>query len=162
MNRPAGRTKWPGPEYHIQVDFRAPLPYVFAWCTDYSAGDAVLEGEHYRRKILQRKRREVIYEDLEEGPEGWYWARHFVHLRPPRRWSLLAKGNRSEVIGDYRLTKLPDGRTRLDLRWQRRPGVLKFLRRPKAAAERASTIGWKRFARALERDYRRSHPSARP
>jgi hypothetical protein len=162
MSPVAVRNKWPGPKYHIQVEFRAPLPFVYAWCTDYTARDAVLEGEDYQRKVIRRGPREVVYEDLEEGPDGWYWARHVVRLRPPSGWSLLAKGNRSEVIGDYRLTTLPNGRTRLDLRWQRRSGgAPHFNRRPKAAAERASTLGWRRFAQALEGDYRKSRSTTR-
>jgi hypothetical protein len=161
MGRTAERKRWPGPEYHIQATFRAPLSYVFKWCTDYTSGDARLEGEHYQRKVIRRTPRRVIFEDIEESPDGWYWAWHDVRLQPPDRWHLEVKGNRAQVIGDYQLTKTPDRRTQLDLWWRRRPSLLDFTRRPKAVAERATTLGWKRFARALERDYRKSHPASR-
>jgi hypothetical protein len=134
---------------------------VFSWCTDYSPGDAKLEGEHYQRKVLERSSRRVILEDIEESPGGWYWARLNIQLQPPDRWHLEGKGSHSQVIGDYQLTKRPDGQTQLDLWWRRRPGVLKFVHRPKAKAERDSTKGWRRFARALERDYHKSIRRAR-
>ena len=140
----------------MQVAFRAPLPYAFSWCTDYTPGDAKLEGEHYQRKVVRRNRRQVIFEDIEEGPHGWYWATHDVELQPPDRWHMESSGNHVQVVADYQLTTLPDGRTQLDLWWRRRPGLLEFTSRPKAEAERSSTRGWQRFARALEQDYRKS------
>ncbi|MFZ0829529.1 MAG: hypothetical protein WCB18_02510 [Thermoplasmata archaeon] len=155
------RKRWPGPEYHVRATFRAPLPYVYAWCTDYTPGDAKLEGEKYQRKLIRRSRRHVTLEDLDESSTGWYWARLEVDLQPPDRWHLEVHGNMAQVIGDYQLTTLPDDRTRLDLWWRRRPGVLEFEHRPKKQAERSSTLGWQRFARALERDYQKSHPRRR-
>jgi hypothetical protein len=155
------RKGWPKPEYHVGIRIRAPLPYVFSWCTDYAPGDAKLEGEHYRRKDIHRTASRVIFEDIEESPGGWYWFRRDVRLQPPDRWHLESTGSHSRVIGDYQLTKLADGRTQLDLGWRRRPGLLEFAPRPKAAAERESTRGWRPFARALERDYRELHPSSR-
>ncbi|MGA7860999.1 MAG: hypothetical protein WCB19_03985 [Thermoplasmata archaeon] len=156
MSRIFERKRWPGPEYHVQVTFRAPLAYAFSWCTDYTPGDAKLEGESYQRKVIRRNRDQVIYEDIEDSPHGWYWARHDIELRPPDRWHLEVTGNHAQVVGDYQLTTLPDGRTQLDLWWRRRPGLLEFTPRPKAEAERSSTRGWRRFARALEQDYRKS------
>jgi len=161
MSRIFERSRWPGPEYHVQMKFRAPLPYVFSWCTDYTPGDAKLEGENYQRKVIRRNRRQVLYEDLEESPAGWYWGRYDVMLQPPDRWHMECTGNHVQVVGDYQLTTQPDGRTQLDLWWRRRPGLLEFTARPKAQAERGTTIAWQRFARALERDYRKSQPKFR-
>jgi len=156
MNRIFERKRWPGPEYHVEVSFRAPLPYVFSWCTDYTPGDAKLEGESYQRKVLRRTRRQVIFEDLEESPRGWSWARYEVELQPPDRWHMEATGNHVQVVGDYQLTARPDGRTQLDLWWRRRPGLLEFTPRPKEATERSGTLGWRSFARELEKDYQSS------
>src|SRR5438309_12068066 len=61
---------WPGPEYRIRVSFRAPIDFVFAWCTDYTPGDAALEKEAYERKIIERTSRSVVFEDLEESKDG--------------------------------------------------------------------------------------------
>ncbi|MCI4352357.1 MAG: hypothetical protein L3K14_03090 [Thermoplasmata archaeon] len=161
MARLFERRRWPGPEYHVQATFRAPRPYVFAWCTDYSPGDAQLEGEGYRRMVVQRTRRRVVFEDLEESPRGWDWTRCDVELTPPDRWHMESTGNRREVVADYQLTELPDRRTQLDLWWRRRPGLLEFTPRSKTEGERSGTVGWKHFTRALERDYRKSRPRPR-
>ena len=53
--RNAGST-WPGPEYRILVSFRAPIDFVFAWCTDYTPEDAALEPMHVTPQSSQRAR----------------------------------------------------------------------------------------------------------
>lgn len=142
--------------YRIRVAFRVPLPFAFAWCTDFSPEDAALEGESYRRKVVERTRRRVVFEDLEESPDGWFWARDVVTLRPPNRWHMESVGSRREVIGDYLLTNLPDGRTQLELRWRRRPIMRETKPLTKAQREASTLTAWRRFGRALERDYRRA------
>ena len=146
---------WPGPEYRIRVSFRAPIDFVFAWCTDYTPGDAALEKETYQRKIIERTPRAVVFEDLEESKDGWDWSRAVVSLRPPNRWHMDGMGNNRDVVADYVLSSLPDGRTRLDLRWKRRPHG-PDAKLTKAEREASSTRAWKRFASALEADYKRS------
>ncbi len=148
--------KWPGPEYRVRVSFRAPIDFVFAWCTDYTSGDAALENEAYQRKVIERTPRAVIFEDLEESKDGWDWSRAVVSLHPPNRWHMDGIGNNRDVMADYVLSSLPDGRTRLDLRWKRRPRVPDAGRRTKAQREASSTRAWKMFASALERDFKRS------
>jgi hypothetical protein len=154
-SRSFGET-WPGPEYRISVSFRAPVDFVFAWCTDYTPGDAALEKEKYQRKIIERTRRSVVFEDLEESRDGWDWSRALVSLYPPNRWHMDGIGNNRDVVADYALSRLPDGGTRLDLRWKRRPHEPEATRLSKAQREAASTQAWKRFASALERDYKQS------
>src|SRR5207302_10806365 len=77
--RNAGST-WPGPEYRIRVSFRAPIDFVFAWCTDYTPGDAALEKETYQRKIIKRTPRAVVFEDVDESKDGWDCTRLVVSL----------------------------------------------------------------------------------
>jgi hypothetical protein len=152
-----------GPEYHVTARFRAPLEFVFRWCTDYTPGDAVLEGETYERRILSRNERQVVFEDVESMDDGWAWKRYTVDLRPPRHWHAVSVGNRRNLTIDYELTEDGPDRTRLDLWWRRRPGVLAVRPPPpKAAVERESTQAWRRFAAALEGDYRNAvRPSGR-
>jgi hypothetical protein len=148
-----------GPEYRIHVIFRAPLKFAFAWCTDYTPEDARLEGEKYERRIIKRTSRQVVFEDLEDTKDGWIWSRDVVALRPPNRWHMKGLGSRADVTADYLLSSLPDGRTRLDLRWRRTPRVR--VAKPLTKAEReASTLrAWKRFGSAMERDYARDRHS---
>jgi hypothetical protein len=147
--------RFPGPEFHVATTFRAPLEYVYRWCTDYTPHDPVLEGEKFLRKVLEKTRRRAIFEDLEETPTGWDWARSVVTLHPPDGWILEQIGNRSDAAAVYRLTRLPDGRVQLDLAWRRRSHVPSEERLSKRARELRSSHAWERFARALERDHRR-------
>jgi hypothetical protein len=146
---------WPGPAYRIQVEFEAPLEFVYRWCTDFTPEDAKLEEEAYERRILHRTRREVTYEDLEETPHGWAWARHVVRLMPPNRWHSDSVGSHRLVRLDYRLSRLPGGRTRLVLTARRRPTGVGKANPPKSKWERMIGQSWKKLGRSLERDYRR-------
>jgi hypothetical protein len=146
---------WPGPEYHVEVTLRAPLEFAYRWCTHYSPEDPRLEGGNFRRKVLSQGPRRAVFEDLEEADEGWTWCRSIVTFHPPRAWSLLERGNRVEAAATYSLTEQRDGTVRLDLRWRRRVLDPTMPRIGKAERERGSTVAWERFARALERDYRR-------
>ena len=143
-------------KYQIRVEFRAPLDFAFAWCTDFSPEDSRLEGERYRRKVFERTPRRVVFEDLEETGTGWVWSRDVVDLRPPNRWHMEGAGNRRDVVADYLLSAFSDGRTRLDLRWRRRPRMPESKPLTKAQREASTRRAWKRFAAALERDHRRS------
>jgi hypothetical protein len=147
-------TRRPGPEYHVTVTIHAPLPFVFQWCTDYTAGDASLEGERFERRVLERTKKRIVFEDLDRDRDGWIWKRFTVTLRPPNAWTAESIGNRRQLTLHYGLSDAGDGRTRLDLRWKRRPSLLPTHVPSKATIERDSTAGWRRLARALERDYR--------
>jgi len=147
---------WGGPEFRIRIAFRVPPEFAFAWCTDYSPEDGKLEKESYRRKVVERTPRRVVFEDLEEAKDGWIWSREIVELRPPNRWHMDGVGNRRDVVADYLLTRLPDGRTQLDLRWKRRPRVPTAVKTTKTQREAGALQAWKHFRTAMERDYRRS------
>ena len=69
----------------LEVTFRAPLRFVFLWCTDYQPSDSKLEKEDYVRKMIERTSRRVIFEDLQEMRDGWSWQRATIFLYPPNR-----------------------------------------------------------------------------
>ena len=144
----------PEATYRVRATFRAPLEFVYRWCTDYTSGDAKYESEHYRRRILRRSSRQVVYEDLEDTPQGWFWTRHVVRLQPPRRWHSDSVGSHRSYVLDYRLSPLPGGRTELVLVARRRPMGVGSKNPSKSAWERSTGQSWARFARSLERDYR--------
>jgi hypothetical protein len=147
--------RWPGPEYHVTVPIRAPLDFAYRWCTHYSPEDPRIEGGAFERKVLLQRPDRAEFEDLEATDSGWAWSRSVVSFHPPRGWSLLERGNRVEAAATYLLTEQADGRLRLDLRWRRKALVPSPTRLTKAEREKGSTAAWQRFARALERDYRR-------
>lgn len=148
------RRKRGSPEYRIRVAFRVPREYAFAWCTDFSPQDASLEKEKYDRRVIERTPRRVIFEDLEDTEGGWIWSRDIVTLRPPSRWHMEGHGNRRDVVADYQLTDLKDGRTQLELRWKRFPLVRAGKELTKAQREASTLQAWNHFAAAMERDYR--------
>jgi hypothetical protein len=147
---------WPGPEYVIRQVFRAPVDFVYRWCTDFTPDDARLEGESYARKILHRDPRRVLYEDLEDGRDGWFWARYDVRLLGDGRWEMVSWGNRRLSRASYRLRPGPSGTSSLELRLRRRPSLVPSAKVSRRAREAILSAAWKRFARALERDYRES------
>lgn len=145
---------WPAPEYRLTVTLEAPLPFAFAWCTDYRADDATRAGERYERRILQRSRNRILYEDLWSQKDGWVWRRYDVRTRPPDRWHADSWGNQRDASLDYLLTPLSEDRTRLDLVMHRRPASGRSYQPSKRALEAELKVLWSNYARALARDYR--------
>jgi hypothetical protein len=150
------RRKLPGPEYVTRVTFDAPLSFVFEWCTDYGSQDARLGGDSFQRRVLERGRGRVVFEDLEETETGWSWCRYVVTLQPPDAWHMDSVGTHRHAVGDYKLLPTADGRTRFELRYRREPGLLEFRRVPKKERDPEDRNTWRSFQRALEKDYRAS------
>jgi hypothetical protein len=140
--------------YEFRSRFRAPLPFVYAWCTDYSPEDPKLEEEEFTRRILEKSSRRVVYEDLSEEPTGWMWSRYVVTLRPPRRWHAEVVGSHRTWNVDYELSEKPGDTTELWFRGERRATALAGKNPPKAQLEAELREMWRRFGRALEKDYR--------
>jgi len=143
--------------YEYRTSFRAPLEFVFRWCTDYQSSDAKLEQEPFVRRIVSRSARRVVYEDVEELPQGWSWRRHTVTLSPPSRWHSDSVGNYRNFVLDYELRSLPDGRTEMRFRGRRRPGLLPVKAPSAKAFYRSMERSWRLFRRQLESDYRRAN-----
>jgi hypothetical protein len=142
--------------YVVRTTFRAAMPFVLRWCTDYTPEDAGLEGEKFRRRVLERARRKVVYEDLDDLTGGWFWSRWVVTIHPPDRWHGSAVGNYRCWEIDYRLRPRGADRTELTIRGRRTPCLLGSENPPKAELERDLAKTWKRLSRALEADYRKS------
>lgn len=136
--------------------FRAPLPFAYAWCTDYTPDDNRLEGSTGPRKIVRREKDRVLYEDLQETPGGWLWSHWDVTLRPPDRWHGDGLGNYRRWSVDYSLRALSDRRTEFRFKGKRWPANLGTESPPRAKLERTLLQSWKKLGRVLEADYRRS------
>jgi hypothetical protein len=147
--------------YHASVVFRAPLPFVFAWCTDYTADDPKYAGEdrtiHLQRRIVERTARRVVFENLYDEGLGWAWERHVVTLRPPHRWHCDGRGSYFDVHLDYRLTALPGDRTKFEMEWSSSPnGSFRGRCPSRRAVEQWVEHLWGLRGRALEQEYRKS------
>ncbi len=146
----------PSRRYQVRLTFRAPLPYVFRWCTNYTTDDGQYSGEGYRRRILSRSDRKVVFEDLFDAKQGWIWIHRTVRLLPPDRWHADSVGSDRILSVDYQLSSLPGDRTRLTIDARRRPYGIGTANPPKTEWQRNVAGSWKRFRRLLEREYRRS------
>ena len=150
----SARRRLPGPEYVTRITFHAPLAFVYRWCTDYGPSDPALAKDRFVRRVVERSRRRVVFEDLEELDDGWSWARYIVTLLPPDRWHMESLGTHRRVVGDYSLSTAPNGRTRFELRYRREPGLLDFRKVAKKVRDAEDRRTWMHFQRALERDFR--------
>lgn len=152
--------RWPSARYEVRTSFRAPLEFVYHWCTDFTPKDSRYTGEGYQRRILRRSTRAVVLEDLFDTKQGWIWLRRVVRLSPPARWHADSLGTDREISVEYCLSRLPGDCTQLTIRARRRPYGIGKKNPPKATWERSVRANWTRFGRALERDYR-SHLAGR-
>lgn len=146
------------PLYEIRPIFRAPLPFVYRWLTDYSSEDPLLDTGDWQRKIVSRNRRRVVLEDLTETNKGWEWYRTTIKLHPPDRWQAELRGNVPDWSLDYRLRPMGRDRTQLTIRWRIRRGAgdLGQSTPSKSHSERMMRRLWGNFSTALDRDFRRS------
>ncbi len=146
-----------GPErvYRFTIDLAAPIGFVFRWATDYRANDSSLSHQGFERRVLERDRGHVLFEDLERNPAGgWVWRRSAVSLRPPDAWRSHSQGSHRFAEIDYRLTALGPARTRLSITMHRR-ATAAHPKHPTAAAFEADLRhAWTGYGRALARDYR--------
>jgi hypothetical protein len=142
--------------YVAKVTFRAPLRFVYEWCTDYTPQDARLEKDDYARRILRQSSKEVVYEDLSDTKDGWFWTRHVVQLLPPDRWHSDSIGSHRLYTLDYRLKELPGDRTQLTLRARRRPYGIGGKNPSRAAWGANIQKIWREFGRVLEQDYKKA------
>ena len=147
--------------YQVNVVLDAPLAFAFRWCTDYTPEDAKFAGEdrtiHLVRKIIERRKHRVVFENVYDQGRGWGWERHTVTLHPPDRWHSEGRGNYHESILDYKLSPLSEDRTRFEMHWRSRPVGLSVGPRPSAKIiERSVENLWRKRARALATEFRRS------
>ena len=148
--------RWPGPRYEIRTTFRAPVDFVYRWCTDYTVDDARYEKDEYERWVVRRSSRKVVFEDLSKEKDGWVWSHHEVRLDPPLRWHSDSVGSHRAYSLDYRLRALPGHRTELTLRARRRPYGVGGKNPAKGPWEANVRKLWRSFGHVLERDYQRS------
>ncbi|MGI0140039.1 MAG: hypothetical protein ACREBT_02660 [Thermoplasmata archaeon] len=144
--------------YEVRLTFHAPVDFAYRWCTDYRPDDARLEGEKYTRRVLERSKTRVVYEDLERTKHGWMWSHASVRLFPPDHWHADVVGNYRSWTLDYRLRSLGEGGTAFHMRGKRIPSGIGGPNPPKVEFEAQLASMWGNFGRALEADYRRRRP----
>ena len=129
----------------------APLPFVYAWWTDFSERDPKITGQKRRLIILERNAKRIIMSVRYTSHGLVMTAARIVTLNPPNAWHLDWIGDEYDETGDYRLRRLGVRRTRLDAAFKvdyknrRAPSKLAFLKNIDEL--------WDKYAAALESDY---------
>ena len=145
--------------YKVSTTFRAPMDYVFQWCTDFREDDGKMTGSKAKKTFLERTGKRIVwvtnYKEKGKKKEGL----RVVWLRPPDAWYLDTCGDQRE-IGEYRLSPKGKNKTRLDMKFQ--IGYeSKDEVEDRKKWEKDATEEWGIFRRYLEKDYKDSLQAAR-
>ena len=137
--------------FHVSKTIRAPLRFVYDWCTDYRESDPKITGSKVKRKILLKTLHRVIYTSAYMSSGEPRSAVNVVTLYPPRAWHLDFISYEDDEAGDYVLTKLGPRRTKLDMTFIEH---YKIGKAPTKAQDVKHTHEvWDKYVAALERDY---------
>ena len=132
----------------------APRRYVYDWCTDYRDTDPQITGSKSQRRVLEKTKKRAIYVQIYEGADGKEKvAVDIVTLKPPSSWHLDYFGEEDDEIGEYRLRKLGEGKTRLDMVFKEK---WKDIARIPSIEEqiRSTNEVWDKYVAALEKEYK--------
>jgi len=141
--------------YRVMKTIKAPLKFVYNWCTDYREDDNELTGSKAQFKILQKTSRRVIYLRTLERDGKTMIGVKMVTLRPPKAWYLDQVGDDEDAIGVYRLTRAEPEETRLDMKFTEK---YKISGAPTKEQDRKETDQmWDKYVAALEKDYASHH-----
>ena len=140
--------------FHVSKTIHAPLRFVYEWCTDYSETDPQITGSESKRRILLRTKHRVVYMLSYPSRGKIRTGINVVTLHPPNGWHLDFVGDEDNETGDYSLTTLGAGRTRLDMKFTERYKI------PHAPSKLQDTKHvhevWDKYIGALEKNYFRS------
>lgn len=150
----------------VSRTIRAPLRFVYDWCTDYRESDPKkLFGSKSKRKILVKDKNRVIYVQDYSSRDKPTSALEVITLHPPNIWHLDSTvvsitgsrliGVESYEVGDYTLTPLGPRKTRLVMKFIENYEISKA---PTKTQDVALTHRvWDKIVPALERDYARKN-----
>ena len=139
--------------FHVSKLIRAPLRFVYNWCTDYRETDPQLTGSKSKRAILLKTKHRVVYTVSYRNRGKPRSAVDVVTLHPPNWWHLDFVGDDDDETGDYTLTPLGASKTRLDMTFTER---YKIRGAPSKAQDTKSThVFWDKLVAGLEKDYSR-------
>lgn len=140
--------------YKLSKTFDAPLDFVFKWCTDFREDDGKMIGSKTKRKFLERNKERltwiVNYKENGKLKEGI----RTVWLNPPDAWHLDTCGDGYER-GEYKLTSLGKGKTRLDMVFDVTYDNPREVE-PKKQWEEDGHRHWDIYAKHLEDEYKAS------
>jgi len=139
---------------HVSKVIKAPIRFVYGWCTDYRESDTKITGSKAKRRILLKTEHRVIYVSSYKSGGKPRNAVNVVTLYPPKAWHLDFIGDDGDEVGDYVLTRLGPQKTRLDMTFDEH---YKMRRAPTKAQDLKHTNEvWDKYIAALENEYARN------
>ena len=140
--------------YKVSKTFKAPLEFVFDWCTDFREDDGQMTGSKTKRTFLEKTSKRIVwvveYKEKGRSVEGV----RVVWLHPPDSWSLDTCGDHRE-IGEYKLKRKSKNKTRLDMKFRYSYDGKEEVQDQEEWEEETREM-WDIYGRHLEKDYRDS------
>jgi hypothetical protein len=140
--------------YRASKTFRAPLDFVFGWCTDFREDDGKMTGSKATRKFLERTDKRIVWSVEYKEKGKLVDGIRVVWLHPPNSWRLDTCGDHRE-LGEYELTPKGKNKTRLDMKFKISYDSKDEVDDRKKWEEEVSEE-WDVFRRYLENDYKAS------
>jgi hypothetical protein len=145
----------------VSKTVNAPLSFVYAWCTDFSADDPSITGSKSQRMILSKTKRRVIYAQIYDGMDGKKKvAVNIVALTPPNSWHLDYFGEEDDETADYRLRSLGKDSTKLDMVFREKWKEIAKVPTLEEQSKQTNKV-WDLYVAALEKDYNSGKKSKR-
>jgi hypothetical protein len=138
---------------NITKEIRAPIDFAYAWCTDFRADDPKINGSSSERIILEKRSDKAVFCAVMKDEKGNTKGRaYIVRLRPPNTWSVKAYGNGFDTTGQYKLTKITEGSTKLSITFEH--SYYDFEAVPTEREKKLdSEKSWEKYVSALESDF---------
>ncbi len=156
MTRSQPRTKYR--TYRFRKLVRAPLPFVYRWCTDYRQDDDRITDSiyQYQAKIVLREPTRIVrIITLPGRNRNRNTDVEIISLLPPDRWHLEKLSVTDDETGAYRLVRRGPKLTAVQMRF-RKKWKIPDLPDPKEYRALFSRV-WDRYVDVMEKEFRR-HP----
>lgn len=145
--------------YKVSKTFKAPMDFVFQWCTDFREDDGTMTGSKAKRTFLEKTDKRVVWiTDYKEKGKSREGVR-VVWLHPPDSWYLDTCGDGREV-GEYTLSQKGKNKTRLDMKFHVTFDSKDEIEDKKKWEEDVAEE-WDTFGEHLEKDYKASLEAAK-
>ena len=137
----------------VEKKIKAPLKFVYDWCTDYREDDHEITGSIRRKVILEKTSKKAVHIYLWDDETGkQQMSANIVSLKPPSSWHLDSFGKEQTYTGDYKLTRINKDETKFHVVFKHK---WKEGQRIQSVAEQEGRLAklWDKYVAALENDY---------
>jgi hypothetical protein len=144
----------------VTLVIRAPVRYVYDWCTDYRSDDGRFSSARNRPRfrVVRISPRRVVRIRIGRGSgRDPAVTVERIRLNPPYSWHQDQLDETDQQSVDYRVSSVGRSRTRFQLLSTERWLTPDFPTREALRAQIAGT--WARFAAAIEADYLAGRPA---